>query len=178
MLFAATQGQVTKNIDDHRYVAVVIVVVILLTHFIAGPGSVWTCGAGQYANGRGDRETTFTPRVATTVSSLQLVSIACGNMVSMGIDNNGGLYTWGKWGDQDDSTPQKIELDVAASKVFLHHEQPYGAVLGVDGGVYAWGKSDDFLTGLGTLLNTTLLRIITHHYCSHNDTNWFDTSAL
>eukprot|EP00026_Physarum_polycephalum_P001279 Phypoly_transcript_01280.p1 GENE.Phypoly_transcript_01280~~Phypoly_transcript_01280.p1 ORF type:complete len:936 (+),score=129.43 Phypoly_transcript_01280:95-2809(+) len=115
---------------------------------------VWGCGAASYANGNGTPDTTFAPKEATSAQSVgPYISLSAGNLRSFGVTSQNKVYTWG----EEDKIPTLVEtINFPARAVVQHYEAPFGCVLGVDGSVWSWGKSDDFMTGLATELPVNL----------------------
>eukprot|EP00026_Physarum_polycephalum_P001398 Phypoly_transcript_01399.p1 GENE.Phypoly_transcript_01399~~Phypoly_transcript_01399.p1 ORF type:complete len:917 (+),score=105.43 Phypoly_transcript_01399:210-2960(+) len=114
---------------------------------------LYVCGQCKFQD-KASVETFFKPASYILKESHSFSSIAAGKNTCYGVEN-GILYNWDTSGEVGIHVVQGLD-GLKVYRVFTHFEIPYACILTEDGQVYSWGKSDNFLTGLGTEKDVSL----------------------
>lgn len=99
------------------------------------------------------------PRVLETAEGVIFRSIACGANHTLAVDEDGGVWSWGKsdYGkcghgdDKDQEKPKKIEALKGVDVVSVACGDFHSAAIDSDGRLYTWGWGGSWLSGGGQL---------------------------
>jgi len=113
-------------------------------------GKLFFWGSGLCGvHGQGHQEDDFVVKAVRALEGTQIVQVACGALHTLGLDDNGVVYAWGKVSGafgmeaQLQLTPKVIDALEGSRIIQVAAGEDHSLALSDKGEVFAWGKHDD-----------------------------------
>lgn len=151
------RGEIPAALSDREITGVSVG--IFRSVAVDAQGGVWAWGLGGIA-GLGDEDITQSARTPIRVSfpdDTRIVEVSVGGSHTLALDDEGGLWVWGRNGagqlgtgdEETRHTPVSVSLRSAERITAIGAGTDHSVVLTADGNVWAWGDNGSGQVGRG-----------------------------